>query len=52
MSGEWRQLAEQAHGFYSAAVDAQKAGNWSGYGDNLKSLERTLKALDEAAAAE
>jgi uncharacterized membrane protein (UPF0182 family) len=52
VSGEWRQLVAQAHGFYSTAVDAQKAGNWSAYGDNLRALEHTLKALDEAAAAE
>jgi uncharacterized membrane protein (UPF0182 family) len=52
VSGEWRQLVEQAHGLYGAAVDAQKAGNWSAYGDNLKALEHTLKALDQAAAAE
>jgi uncharacterized membrane protein (UPF0182 family) len=49
VGGEWTQLARTAQGQYAEAVAAQQAGDWAAYGQALKRLEATLKALDAAA---
>ncbi len=40
-----RGLIDQAVQQYDGAQNAQKSGNWAGYGDQVKSLGQTLKQL-------
>jgi hypothetical protein len=47
----WQRLVTKASIDYDAAVAAQKEGDWAGYGEGLKRLEETLKALTTAAEA-
>ena len=41
-----RGLIEQANNYYNSAQQAQRNGNWTEYGRNIKLLEQTLKQLD------
>lgn len=43
-----RGLIEQANTYYNSAQNAQRNGNWAGYGRNIKLLEQTLKQLQES----
>ena len=45
VSSNWQQLVSRATLEYQAAVDAQKAGDWSTYGEELGRLEDTLRTL-------
>ena len=47
----WQRLVTKASIDYDAAVAAQKEGDWAGYGEGLKRLEETLKALTTVAEA-
>lgn len=42
-----RGLIEQANSYYNNAQQAQRNGDWTGYGRNLQLLENTLKQLEE-----
>jgi uncharacterized membrane protein (UPF0182 family) len=42
---EVRALVQQANQYYNQALDAQKKGDWSGYGAALEKLQATLKEL-------
>jgi uncharacterized membrane protein (UPF0182 family) len=39
------ELARQAMASYEKAVNLQRQGDWSGYGDELRNLQRILKHL-------
>jgi uncharacterized membrane protein (UPF0182 family) len=43
--GSVGQLAKEAMKFYEKAREAQRQGDWAGYGEQLKKLEETLKRL-------
>ena len=43
-----RSLVQQAEGYYRAAMDAQRAGDWAGYGEQIRLLGRTLSDMREA----
>ena len=45
VSTNWQQLVSRATLEYEAAVAAQKAGDWSTYGEELQRLEETLRTL-------
>jgi uncharacterized membrane protein (UPF0182 family) len=38
-------LATEAMGIYEKAVDLQRRGDWAGYGEELRKLERVLKQM-------
>ena len=42
-----QQLIERANSHYEDAQRKQREGDWSGYGEAIKQLERTLKELSE-----
>lgn len=42
-------LVQKASELFNKAKEAQKAGDWAGYGDYLKQLEDTLNKLNDAA---
>lgn len=44
-----KDLATAATNHYNKAVDAQKSGDWTTYGNELKALEDTLKQMQTAA---
>ncbi len=44
-----RGLAQQANREFKDALDKQKQGDWSGYGDALKRLQQTLNQLEKRA---
>jgi len=44
-----RSLADEAWQHYSRAQDLLRQGNFSGYGEEIKQLEGTLKTLRERA---
>ncbi|MCL4473638.1 MAG: UPF0182 family protein [Actinobacteria bacterium] len=46
-----KQLADAAAAHYNNAVNAQKNGDWTTYGNELKALQDTLNQLQAAAAA-
>jgi uncharacterized membrane protein (UPF0182 family) len=46
-SAEVRALVEQANRYYNQALEAQRKGDWSGYGAALEKLQATLKDLDQ-----
>ena len=48
----WQELANQAQALYSAAIDAQREGDWSAYGEQIDALEETLQSLNQAAASQ
>jgi uncharacterized membrane protein (UPF0182 family) len=48
----WTTLAGSAQQIYGAAIEAQRAGDWAGYGHALGQLEATLNALQVAATTE
>jgi hypothetical protein len=39
------QLAKEAMSIYEKAVNLQRQGNWAGYGEELRKLERVLKQM-------
>lgn len=43
------ELARQARQYYDKADERMRAGDWSGYGENLKRLNDILQQLEEAA---
>lgn len=45
------ELIRKANDVFNAAQNAQKAGNWAEYGNQLKELEDILKRLNEIAGA-
>jgi uncharacterized membrane protein (UPF0182 family) len=48
----WETLATSAQATYVQAIEAQKAGDWAGYGAALEELEATLGALTSATEGE
>jgi len=38
-------LAKEAMSLYERAINMQRQGNWSGYGEELRKLEQVLKQL-------
>ncbi len=44
-----RSLTQEANREFKEALDKQKNGDWSGYGDALKRLQRTLNELEKRA---
>ncbi|MBI4744101.1 MAG: UPF0182 family protein [Actinobacteria bacterium] len=42
-------LIKQASDYFNKALEYQKQGDWSGYGEQIKNLEDTLKSLKEKA---
>jgi len=38
-------LAKEAMGIYERAINMQRQGNWTGYGEELRKLEQVLKQL-------
>jgi hypothetical protein len=42
---EWQQLAAQARDTYQRALEAQRAGNWAKYGEEIKRLGEILERL-------
>jgi uncharacterized protein len=40
-------LAEEAQAHYQRAIDAQRAGDWAKYGDEIKALGQTLDRMKE-----
>jgi hypothetical protein len=43
-----RTLVQRADGYYRAAMNAQRAGDWATYGEQIRLLGRTLTQLREA----
>jgi uncharacterized protein len=43
-----RTLVQRADGYYRAAMNAQRAGDWATYGEQIRLLGRTLTELREA----
>jgi uncharacterized protein len=46
MSEEVRALVQQATRYYNQAQEAQRKGDWAGYGEALSKLQDTLKELE------
>ena len=40
-----RSLVQQAESYYRAAMNAQRAGDWAGYGEQIRLLGRTLSDM-------
>ncbi len=38
-------LAKEAMGIYERAINLQRQGNWTGYGEELRKLEQVLKRM-------
>ena len=47
----WQALVSRATMEYEAAVEAQKSGDWTAYGEELQRLEDTLRTLTMSAEA-
>jgi len=47
-TAEMRSLVQQADAYYRRAMDAQRAGDWAGYGEQIRLLGRALSDLREA----
>jgi len=47
-SPEMRTLVQRADSYYRRAMDAQRAGDWAQYGDQIRLLGQTLEELREA----
>jgi uncharacterized membrane protein (UPF0182 family) len=50
-SGSVAALVKQANQEFEAATEAQKRGDWAGYGTNLKRLQQTLRELNQRTGA-
>ncbi len=48
MTPEMRTLVQQADTYYRRAMDAQRAGDWAQYGEQIRNLGRALAELREA----
>ncbi len=48
IDGTWQGNAQEAHGLFIQATEAQRAGDWAAYGEALKALEARLMDLDAA----
>ena len=48
MSADMRSLVQQAESYYRRAMDAQRAGDWAQYGEQIRLLGVTLAELREA----
>jgi len=44
-TGQLTTLAAEAQGHYQRAIEAQRAGDWAKYGDELKALGQTLDRM-------
>ncbi|SHG61977.1 hypothetical protein SAMN02745221_00616 [Thermosyntropha lipolytica DSM 11003] len=45
-----RELAKKAREYYDQANRLLQQGDWAGYGENIRNLEKVLKQMEEAAA--
>jgi len=48
-AGDIRALSAQADREFKDALDKQRKGDWAGYGESLKKLQKTLEELQKAA---
>ena len=51
MPGNVRDLAAQADREFKEALDKQRKGDWAGYGDAIKKLQKTIGEMQKAAGA-